>query len=133
VNTFAAQFVLLVVPLLLSVTTFALAPWTLNGFLLVPTALLLLLRFRERGTPLPSHGLPSPHPDKPDDASQLRLPGPVQPLHAVTTWRAHMMLMTVLCILAVDFRIFPRALAKCESAGVSVVRRFPVKVSHGPC
>jgi phosphatidylinositol glycan class W len=43
-------------------------------------------------------------------------------MHAVTIWRAHMMLMTVLCILAVDFQVFPRALAKCESFGVSIVR-----------
>jgi hypothetical protein len=33
-----------------------------------------------------------------------------------------MMLMTVLAILAVDFPVFPRALAKCETYGVSLVR-----------
>lgn len=43
-------------------------------------------------------------------------------LPAVTTWRAHMMLMTVIAILAVDFRVFPRSLAKCETFGVSLVR-----------
>lgn len=32
-----------------------------------------------------------------------------------------MMLMTVLAILAVDFKVFPRSLAKCESFGVSLV------------
>ncbi|KAG9093904.1 Glucosaminyl phosphatidylinositol (GlcN-PI) nositol acylation protein [Ceratobasidium sp. UAMH 11750] len=32
-----------------------------------------------------------------------------------------MMLMTVLCILAVDFPVFPRELSKCESWGVSVM------------
>ena len=32
-----------------------------------------------------------------------------------------MMLMTVLSILAVDFPIFPRSLAKCETYGVSLV------------
>jgi hypothetical protein len=30
--------------------------------------------------------------------------------------------MTVIAILAVDFPVFPRALSKCESWGVSVVR-----------
>ena len=42
-------------------------------------------------------------------------------LAAVSTWRAHMMLMTVLCILAVDFQVFPRSLVKCETFGVSLV------------
>lgn len=45
----------------------------------------------------------------------------MKPLPALTTYRAHMMLMTVLAILAVDFRVFPRALAKCESWGVGLV------------
>lgn len=48
----------------------------------------------------------------------VRLP----PLPALSTYRAHMMLMTVLAILAVDFPVFPRALAKCETFGVSLVR-----------
>lgn len=40
----------------------------------------------------------------------------------VSVWRAHMMLMTVLCILAVDFPVFPRRFGKCESWGTSLVR-----------
>jgi phosphatidylinositol glycan class W len=34
------------------------------------------------------------------------------------------MLVTVLAILAVDFPVFPRMLAKCETYGVSFVRIF---------
>ena len=45
-------------------------------------------------------------------------------LSALSTYRAHMMLVTVLAILAVDFPVFPRKLAKCETYGVSLVRIF---------
>lgn len=45
----------------------------------------------------------------------------LDPLPYITTYRAHMMLMTILAILAVDFPVFPRYLAKCESFGVSLV------------
>lgn len=34
--------------------------------------------------------------------------------------------MTILGILAVDFPIFPRSLAKCETFGVSLVHSFPL-------
>lgn len=47
-------------------------------------------------------------------------------LQAVTTWRAHMMLMTCVCILAVDFPVFPRSLVKCETFGVSLVSSLPI-------
>ena len=39
----------------------------------------------------------------------------------VTVWRAHMMVMTIISILAVDFRVFPRTFGKCESWGTSLV------------
>ncbi len=42
----------------------------------------------------------------------------------LSIYRAHMMLMTAICILAVDFPIFPREFAKCESWGSSVVSRL---------
>ena len=45
----------------------------------------------------------------------------VSHLPALTVYRAHMLLMTFLAILAVDFPVFPRALAKCETFGVSLV------------
>lgn len=42
----------------------------------------------------------------------------------LTVYRAHMMLMTVICILAVDFEVFPRWQGKCEDFGTSLVS-FP--------
>lgn len=39
----------------------------------------------------------------------------------LTVYRAHMMLLTIICILAVDFPVFPRELGKCESWGFSIM------------
>lgn len=43
----------------------------------------------------------------------------VRPQPFLTVYRAHMMLVTIVSILAVDFPVFPRALSKCESWGTS--------------
>lgn len=39
----------------------------------------------------------------------------------LSVYRAHMMVMTIHCILAVDFPLFPRWLGKCENFGTSLV------------
>ncbi|EIW72255.1 hypothetical protein TREMEDRAFT_58415 [Tremella mesenterica DSM 1558] len=39
----------------------------------------------------------------------------------LSVYRAHMMIMTVHCILAVDFNIFPRSQGKCEDFGTSLM------------
>lgn len=40
----------------------------------------------------------------------------------LSVYRAHMMVMTIHCILAVDFPVFPRWQGKCEDFGTSLVR-----------
>jgi phosphatidylinositol glycan class W len=46
--------------------------------------------------------------------AQARLP-------FLSVYRAHMMIMTIHCILAVDFKVFPRIQGKCENFGTSLV------------
>ena len=124
---FLTEAFLLIIPLLLSVTIFASSPVVLCLFLAVPTGLILLLPQRESGTWLPSslrHSRQSSRASNPSrDASPSKaLSIAIPPLPALTTYRAHMLLLTFTCILAVDFPVFPRFLAKCETYGVSMVR-----------
>ena len=103
-------------------TLFANSPGILSLALLFPTALLMLVPRRESGTPLPSTlRTPSPNRAQYAPTPPHRQHSPIVKLPALTTYRAHMILMTVLSILAVDFPVFPRSLAKCETYGVSLV------------
>lgn len=133
---FLFEWLLLVVPVLLSMTLFADRPGTLSVGLLLPTAFIyFFFPPRESGTPLPSAGTASPRASSSphltpgsyhDETSRQHSASSEQPemtrLSALSTYRAHMMLLTVLAILAVDFSVFPRTLAKCETYGVSFVR-----------
>ncbi|OCH86733.1 GWT1-domain-containing protein [Obba rivulosa] len=127
---FPTEVLILVLPLLLSVTLFADTPGLLSLILLFPTGLLLLIPARESGTPLPSSlspcRVPSPSRERDGSSTPTREAGneqlpAVPPLPALTTYRAHMLLLTFICILAVDFPVFPRSLAKCETFGVSMM------------
>ena len=60
-------------------------------------------------------------------SSSVQLPRSVFYKPFVTVWRAHMMIMTIICILAVDFPIFPRSFGKCETWGTSIVCRQEVR------
>ncbi|CCM00862.1 uncharacterized protein FIBRA_02908 [Fibroporia radiculosa] len=127
-SSFLLDLVLLGTPLLLSVTLSAESPSFLNLALLIVTGLVLLLPRRDTGPPLPStvssdERSASVQDRTAEETPQIKVPsGPViAPLPALTTYRSHMLLMTFTCILAVDFPVFPRMLAKCETFGVSLM------------
>ncbi|KAH7915960.1 GWT1-domain-containing protein [Hygrophoropsis aurantiaca] len=114
---FVVEWLILVTPLLLSMTVFAEAPGALSMLLLAPTLTLLFVPPLERGSPLPSRNV-----DEPTSLTPKTTPtASLKPVPALTTYRAHMLLMTMLSILAVDFPVFPRFLAKCETFGVSLM------------
>ncbi|KAG6878167.1 hypothetical protein C0993_011240 [Termitomyces sp. T159_Od127] len=97
-------------------TLYANMPAILSITLSILAYIISFYPHRYAGTPLPSQ---NPMPSSPP---QSKATGPqMSPLPAVTVYRAHMMLMTILCILAVDFPVFPRTLAKCETFGVSLM------------
>ncbi len=117
-NKFPISWVILVLPLLLSMTLFANMPALLSILMLIPALGLSLSSRRESGTSLPSN------------ERERGLANAKAPLPFLTTYRAHMLLMTILAILAVDFPVFPRSLAKCESFGVSLVCSVPLPTSE---
>ena len=112
---FLSSWLLLVLPLVLSMTLFANRPIMLTVLLSTISGSVLYMPRPENGTFFPSRQPPV------SSASTSSNPVRIPPLPALTTYRAHMMLMTVLAILAVDFPVFPRSLVKCETFGVSLV------------
>lgn len=106
-------------PVLLSITLFAERP-------LLLAALTLIAQW-----PLTAFVRAYWTPPKPEPLAQPATPtvplGPNamarnRPVAALNAYRAHMMILTCLSILAVDFPVYPRFLAKCESYGTSMVR-----------
>ncbi|KAK4705071.1 glucosaminylphosphatidylinositol acyltransferase, partial [Phenoliferia sp. Uapishka_3] len=115
-----AEFAILVVPLLLALTILSAHPFKLN---LALTFLIIFFRHRADASSPPALSPVvrarafSPKPsDPPPTRPETRLF--LKPF--VTVYRAHMMIMTVICILAVDFAVFPREFAKAETWGTSV-------------
>ncbi|GAA5847790.1 hypothetical protein JCM9279_006635 [Rhodotorula babjevae] len=116
------EFTLLVLPLVLSLTLLSAHPYLVNFALTLVASLWSRLPERESLTPPLSPTFSKKGPDR-DDDDKRRWPAAPQPFARpfVTSYRAIMMVMTVLCILAVDFPAFPREFAKAESWGTSLM------------
>ncbi len=106
-------------------TVFALRPLLLSGSLLLAAGFISFLLPRLPDAPLLSNAS-SDITEPSQSHSRQRSNGPaapnnglrhitIKPLPALTVYRSHMMLMTMLAIIAVDFPVFPRSLAKCET------------------
>jgi phosphatidylinositol glycan class W len=115
------EFLILVFPLLLALTSFSAHPFRLNLLLFLLTVLWAVLpspSAQETTPPLsPELGKKRKHERTPSQVDTRPFARPF-----VTSYRAIMMVMTVLGILAVDFPFFPREFAKAETWGTSLVR-----------
>ncbi|KAL2136502.1 hypothetical protein VTI74DRAFT_3327 [Chaetomium olivicolor] len=113
---FVVDFLLNVGALLLSVTLYSNAPLLLNILLLTAAASVYLV---------PSALSPRrKKPQLPPNAQSKTSAGPLDVLSTkpfLTNYRGNMMVVTCICILAVDFRLFPRRFAKVETWGTSLM------------
>ncbi|KAL3436666.1 GPI-anchored wall transfer protein 1 [Aspergillus tetrazonus] len=107
------DFLLNVLAILFATTFYSSAPWLLN-LLLVSPAFILLMNSRPRRTQTKAK--------PPQTAAAQHGSGASLPIHPfLTTYRAAMMIITCIAILAVDFRVFPRRFAKAENWGTSLM------------
>ena len=111
------DFLLNVLAILFATTAYASAPVLLNILLITPAVLLFLTHTRPRSSqkakPPRKQGTKNESPQTQAEAL------PIHPF--LTTYRAAMMVITCVAILAVDFRVFPRRFAKVENWGTSLM------------
>lgn len=108
---FLVDFFLNVGAMLLATTLWSSTPILLAGLFAGPAALVYLL-------PATRNAKRKSKPPKYAKTAKLD-PLPLKPF--LTTYRSFMLVMTAICILAVDFRLFPRRLAKVETWGTSLM------------
>lgn len=119
--SYIVDFLLNVGALLLSVTLYSAAPLLLNILLLSGAFVFYVL---------PSHlGSRRKKPLLPPDVKKAKATaggdgvslGVLSTKPFLTNYRGNMMVVTCICILAVDFRLFPRRFAKVETWGTSLM------------
>lgn len=108
------DFLLNVTGILFATTVYSPAPWLLIALIVSPAFLVLFGSSRPRPRPRPSPSLQKK--TTPASSSESL---PIHPF--LTTYRAAMMVVTCVAILAVDFRVFPRRFAKVENWGTSLM------------
>ncbi|KAL3444428.1 GWT1-domain-containing protein [Aspergillus insuetus] len=109
------DFLLNVLAILFATTLYSSAPWLLNVLLISP-AFLILFNSRPRRT---QQKAKPPQTATAQHGPDTRQPLPIHPF--LTTYRAAMMIITCIAILAVDFHVFPRRFAKAENWGTSLM------------
>lgn len=117
VISLVVDYFLNVVVMLLAMTLYSNSPLLLGLLLLGPTILVILLPPAKNQSKKKAR-LPPRAESKKGGSKQLN-PLPLKPF--LTTYRAFMMSMTNVAILAVDFRLFPRRFAKVETWGTSLM------------
>lgn len=111
------DFLLNVTGILFATTVYSSAPWLLITLIVSPAFLVLLNSSLSR----PQQKAKPPRPSSENEASNKAQPESL-PIHPfLTTYRAAMMIVTCVAILAVDFRVFPRRFAKVENWGTSLM------------
>lgn len=107
-----------VLAVLFAITLYSYSPALLN-VLIVSPALLLLLNPTRTHTPQKVKPPRSQHVNDAQGAAGSPESLPIHPF--LTTYRAAMLIVTCIAILAVDFHVFPRRFAKVENWGTSLM------------
>ncbi|KAK1777959.1 GPI-anchored wall transfer protein 1 [Copromyces sp. CBS 386.78] len=113
---YAVDFLLNVGALLLSVTLYSSAPLLLNLALLTVAAFVYIVPAHTRR----KKPLVPPNAQSKKSSSEQPL-GVLSTKPFLTNYRGNMLIVTCICILAVDFRLFPRRFAKVETWGTSLM------------
>ncbi|KAK0624642.1 GPI-anchored wall transfer protein 1 [Bombardia bombarda] len=119
---FVIDFLLNVGGLLLSVTLYSASPVLLNALLLAAAALVYAIPVSGPGSRRKKPKLPPADVRLSSKTSSAAAPlGVLSTKPFLTNYRGNMMVFTCICILAVDFRLFPRRFAKVETWGTSLM------------
>ncbi|KAK3983947.1 GPI-anchored wall transfer protein 1 [Cladorrhinum sp. PSN332] len=123
---FVVDFLLNVGALLLSVTLYSSAPLLLNLLLLSVAVFVYIIPADNSANRRKKPKIP-PNNAQSKTASKGEASSPSSPLSVLSTkpfltnYRGNMLVVTCICILAVDFRLFPRRFAKVETWGTSLM------------
>ncbi|KAK0657711.1 GPI-anchored wall transfer protein 1 [Cercophora newfieldiana] len=109
---------------LLSVTLYSSAPALLTAFLLATALFVYVAPANPAGRRKKPKLPPNVQPESKTSSSSAATAAQLDILSTkpfLTSYRGSMMVLTCICILAVDFRIFPRRFAKVETWGTSLM------------